>query len=362
MSSEIVLSRKKSVAKFLRDQVPILLLIGIGYLEYCYSYRFCYDMMYRSRGHHGTGVAFLVVSNTILLLALCLWGQIILTGPGDLAIQVPPYDLSNFLNPGADHSKEDFIEPPDWFMCDRNGLPFWCPICKTIKVFRSHHSSDTGRCVPRFDHYCLYLRSVIGIRNYKLFMLFLMVMFTWFLFMFVSLACFIPEINDYRGVSNRLIPNPNLIVFLIASIFWAIMTGALLSSHLYLIYKNMTTVESLQVDKRKRKNTQVQRFVNFKHPKDPSKRFVMPLEPKDLPHNSSFYSNLCDLTATSGLSLFIPFNIHTSKIFKGGDFIRSTEGFEGIANEESKSFSSQFKSKIVSRLENNEGFQFGITG
>lgn len=42
----------------------------------------------------------------------------------------------------------------DVFVCDANGLPIWCATCANWKPDRTHHCSDVGRCVTRFDHFC----------------------------------------------------------------------------------------------------------------------------------------------------------------------------------------------------------------
>jgi palmitoyltransferase len=40
------------------------------------------------------------------------------------------------------------------FVCSQDGRPKWCSECANWKLDRAHHSSDVGRCVAKFDHYC----------------------------------------------------------------------------------------------------------------------------------------------------------------------------------------------------------------
>lgn len=39
----------------------------------------------------------------------------------------------------------------DVFVCDANGLPYWCTFCCNWKPDRAHHCSDVGRCVMYVD-------------------------------------------------------------------------------------------------------------------------------------------------------------------------------------------------------------------
>jgi palmitoyltransferase len=40
------------------------------------------------------------------------------------------------------------------FMCGMDGVPRFCNVCWNWKPGRTHHCSELGRCVRRFDHYC----------------------------------------------------------------------------------------------------------------------------------------------------------------------------------------------------------------
>lgn len=42
----------------------------------------------------------------------------------------------------------------DVFVCDEAGLPLFCDYCNNWKPDRTHHCSEVGRCVKRFDHFC----------------------------------------------------------------------------------------------------------------------------------------------------------------------------------------------------------------
>ena len=49
----------------------------------------------------------------------------------------------------------------------------WCKKCSQLKPPRAHHCSICGKCVLRMDHHCPWVGACVGIRNHKLFILFM---------------------------------------------------------------------------------------------------------------------------------------------------------------------------------------------
>ncbi|XP_026193776.1 palmitoyltransferase ZDHHC15-like [Cyclospora cayetanensis] len=53
----------------------------------------------------------------------------------------------------------------------RDGGARYCHKCSKYKPDRCHHSSNTGRCVLKMDHYCPWVANDVGFFNYKFFFL-----------------------------------------------------------------------------------------------------------------------------------------------------------------------------------------------
>lgn len=87
---------------------------------------------------------------------------------------------------------EDFYQK-DAFVCDRYGLPLWCPTCCNWKPDRSHHSSDIGRCVSKMDHFCPWVGGMVGENGYKFFVQFTLYATLFSGFTLVVMALYVAE-------------------------------------------------------------------------------------------------------------------------------------------------------------------------
>lgn len=138
---------------------------------------------------------------------------------------------------------------PEYFFCDSHGFPIWCSNCQTIKPPRSCHMSGTGTCVPRADHFCLWVGSVIGQNNYIVFMKFMVWYWCYFVVVLVYLGVFGGKNIQRNGGSGM---NHNYIVLFVVSGFWVVAITALLGSHLFYIGKNITTIDDMAMGRAKR--------------------------------------------------------------------------------------------------------------
>ena len=115
-----------------------------------------------------------------LLLSMVTWSyfRIRFTNPGNIP---RPHKLTR-EEVHALEARDTTIAIPtlselytnEFSICKRNGDMKYCSTCQIYRPTRTSHCQETGRCVAKFDHYCLVLSSAIGVRNYKYYVQFLL--------------------------------------------------------------------------------------------------------------------------------------------------------------------------------------------
>jgi hypothetical protein len=84
--------------------------------------------------------------------------------------------------------------------------PRICRTCGMVKPPRSKHCNMMGGCVARFDHYCVWLNSAVGERNYRWFLLYLISHTGMLLYGAVACAAiFATEIHENQMLTRKFV-------------------------------------------------------------------------------------------------------------------------------------------------------------
>ncbi|CDK24523.1 unnamed protein product [Kuraishia capsulata CBS 1993] len=343
--------------------VPVVLLGLLGYLDYGYSKVFCYDQLYVKKNRRACAIGFIVEFNLLLGEALLLWIITALKGPGKLNQQLKPFDLGPYIQRGQTvyaNDKASFPTTskleriPDMFLCNSEGFPFWCSECKTLKIRRSHHVKSLGRCVPRFDHKCMFLGVVIGENNLLCFFGAVFYFWLFFLFGFITITVFASSIRDYTSASGMKIIEPNIIACYIGDIFWLLMMTFMFFGQISLFMDNDTSIDVLHRRRRSRERkmnrTVEPDFVNVAHPTLEDVRVIVELRERDRVFDKGYRSNIQSIFKTdTWKALFYP------SLGSGAEEPSIESGESDLIAEEEHLYSQKFQQTIQKRIENGDG-------
>ncbi|KAH9527598.1 palmitoyltransferase ZDHHC15B [Dermatophagoides farinae] len=137
-----------------------------------------------------------------------------------------------------------------------NGHVRFCPKCLVLKPDRAHHCSTCGKCICKMDHHCHWVSNCVAFDNYKYFILFLF---------YTSITCLyvvFSSVNLFlKFWKDESYPGKFQVFFLVLFCFiFSMSILILLTYHIYLVCKNVTTLESYQTPRFKQYEYDYYRF------------------------------------------------------------------------------------------------------
>lgn len=230
--------------------VPVAACLLLCYLNFGSLYALGYHTIWR---HHARGPAIVLWTLVAVLdvLIMTYWGMLLYAGPGR-APQIGPFDLHAGGDVGGDGDGGTgaLTPPPQYFLCDSQGFPYWCLHCQLIKLPRTFHLKHKGYCVLKFDHYCVWVGSPIGERNYAVFLKFVLWCLGLFVVILVFLAVYTPRGGADVGGGRNI--NKNFVFMYIFCGVFVVFLAALMGSNMYYIWGNMTTLDDISKRQAKR--------------------------------------------------------------------------------------------------------------
>lgn len=292
--------------RYTRWILPITVICLMCYGSCVYAYLFCYRELYLRLDNKVTSVILLVVECILCLIIWSIWMQVIIVGPGKqpriLPFRIIPEPIINNSYSTVEKSIQSLI-PPNIYQCDKQGYPIWCSNCQSLKMERTHHSTMLNQCIPRFDHFCVWIGTVIGRRNYRLFIQFVFYFILFFIFILGSIASFISRI------ANDLISKPKLgthiIIVMIVSGIFLTMLIPFFFTYIYYMAKNRTAIEAMS---KKKKSRSVKRYFCFYNHGD-GYRYIIesPLDGfQDYYDKGKCTTNICEFIGTNIIFWFVP--------------------------------------------------------
>lgn len=222
--------RGKRLARFL----PVLVICSIMAILYAtYLLYHCLPMLqfeippeYRDRGAIASGALHLLVANALAAMVLWSFYKTFSTDPGRIP-DTEEWRTSPNLNALIERK--------------RDGSARYCHKCSKFKPDRTHHSSNSGRCVLKMDHYCPWVANDVGFFNYKFF--FLTLLYGSVTLLFVC-STMVPSVRNALDDSNITFEQV-FFTFLgtALSFFVLAIVAPFFAFHSWLISINCTTIE-----------------------------------------------------------------------------------------------------------------------
>ncbi|CAD2088948.1 palmitoyltransferase DHHC7, putative [Plasmodium vinckei lentum] len=164
----------------------------------------------------------------------------------------------------------------------KTGERRFCKWCCKYKPDRAHHCRICKTCILKMDHHCPWIYNCIGYNNHKYFMLSLI--YCSITTIFISLTMLNSVIE---AINHNETPFNDLFLLLFGETlnsFLALIVTCFLFFHLWLTFKNMTTIEFCE----KRTNYHNQSYSKF--------------------YNKGLYKNLKEVFGESPLLWLLPIN------------------------------------------------------
>ncbi|KAK6462996.1 Palmitoyltransferase PFA5 [Scheffersomyces coipomensis] len=295
--------------------VPVLVVIGLGYYDFVMGFCLGHQVIYKYHSH-GVAISLWILLAFLQLSVFIYWILIFIIGPGK-APKFPPFNLR-----GDD--TDELTQVPNAFECDRFGYPFYSSHTDSLVLPRGFYSKHTGYNVLKYDHYCLWIGTVLGECNYLFFMKFM----TFFLLHFIIPIIYLMRYTRSQ-VSREGEINHNFIPAYVLSGFWIIIIGALFAVHLKYVCVNMTTLDEITMKqkqvyqrwelsnekekktfRRKPRKEDGKRYINIK--KD-NLRVVVQYDVMDEVYNMGFKKNWINLIFNGNRNHGKPSEFYTTK-------------------------------------------------
>ncbi|EHN02863.1 Pfa5p [Saccharomyces cerevisiae x Saccharomyces kudriavzevii VIN7] len=245
-----------------RFVLPTVVLGLLCYCTWAYCHKLCYQQIDGQFGHRSVAIGLICVVCFLDVVVIFIWLQMVVwIGPGKQPLVAPflilPVASKEETNDGGSQSTSaeyDAVIPPKCYQSDPHGYPIWCSPCQSLKTERTHHSSELGHCVPRFDHYCMWAGTVIGRDNYRLFVQFVAYFSILLLIMWASICVYTKEITQRHHSQGPRI-NVNVMLTLAFAILGWLLTTSTLGSAIFYMSQNKTSLEAIMDSKRKKFGT-----------------------------------------------------------------------------------------------------------
>jgi palmitoyltransferase ZDHHC9/14/18 len=115
--------------------------------------------------------------------------------------------------------------------------------CHTCKIFRppqTVHCKECNSCLRRMDHHCNWIGTCVGLRNYRHFLLFTFLLFSYCVYVFFSSMIYLGSISvdeaanqpmNYNHIFDAMKKSPLILILLLYVFLASYISGMLFFYH-----------------------------------------------------------------------------------------------------------------------------------
>lgn len=125
----------------------------------------------------------------------------------------------------------------------------YCGTCQIFRPPRSSHCSFCDNCVEEFDHHCQWLSNCIGKRNYRFFIVFVVIISSLVDFLAIAMIILLHNLisKEYHSVGTGIIKHWPVSVLCLLLPILGLTLSLLAGYHCYLVSRGLTTNQQIKI-------------------------------------------------------------------------------------------------------------------
>jgi len=188
---------------------------------------------------HDVGKGIFGLSLLLVAFVLAMLGFTAFSNPGIIPRLPVPIDV---------HMDPRFLSFPttkDFLINGYRVTTKFCTTCNVYRLPRCSHCAMCDNCVEKFDHYCPWVGTCIGRRNYRYFLSFVLSAALLCIYVFSTSLSRLIQLSEkhYHSFDKAMAKEPTAIALIVYTFIATWFVGGLSVFHLYLVVTNQTTYE-----------------------------------------------------------------------------------------------------------------------
>ncbi|CAD7697968.1 unnamed protein product [Ostreobium quekettii] len=188
---------------------------------------------------HDVGKGILGLSLLLVAFVLAMLGFTAFSNPGIIPRQSAPVDAN------GDPRFLPFPRTKDFLINGYRVTTKYCATCNIYRLPRCSHCAMCNNCVEKFDHYCPWVGTCIGRRNYRYFLSFVLSATLLCIYVFSTSLSRLVQLSEkhHHSFNKAMSKEPTAIALIVYTFIAAWFVGGLSVFHMYLVVTNQTTYE-----------------------------------------------------------------------------------------------------------------------